>query len=269
MESLTATKIPMDPSDGVSVGDVNYAVTIDLPVGLQSSNANIDDASKTVVYENTGEATDIAVQATADAGVRIMTVLSGPDAARSFDYPVTLPEGTTLQASSDGGAQVVTSDGLAVATFAPAWAKDANGDAVPTHYVISGSTLTQVVEHSGGTAYPVVADPTVTRNCGWVTCTWYISVLKTRSISIELNRTGSTIAGGLTALAPCRVIASPTGPGAVVAGAFCGVAAAIGGPLIQKTFNDARLSNDCATLAVGRRYPLGHVDYSNRYCRWS
>lgn len=41
------------------------------------------------------------------------------------------------------------------------WAFDANGTPVPTHYEVQGSTLVQVVDHTGaGIAYPVVADPT-------------------------------------------------------------------------------------------------------------
>jgi hypothetical protein len=269
LDNLTATKIPTDPSDGVSVGDMEYALTIGLPADAASSNAVVDDASVTAVYEDASTETDIAVQPTSDAGVRIMTVLSGPDAPTRFAYPMSLPEGTTLRATADGGAEVVTVDGLAAATIAPAWAKDANGDALPTYYEIEDSTLTQVVQHDERTAYPVVADPTVTRNCGIITCTWYISVLKTREMSNTMNRTASTIAGGLTAGMACLIISSPSGPGAAVAGAFCTVAAAIGGPLIQRTFNNARLSHDCVTLAVGARAPLGHVDYSNRYCYWS
>ena len=43
----------------------------------------------------------------------------------------------------------------------PAWAKDSNGEAVPTHYVIDGNTIKQVIEFRKDTAFPVVADPTV------------------------------------------------------------------------------------------------------------
>jgi hypothetical protein len=46
-----------------------------------------------------------------------------------------------------------------VATIGAAWAVDANGEAVATHYEIDGTTLTQVVETNAQTAYPVVADP--------------------------------------------------------------------------------------------------------------
>ena len=43
----------------------------------------------------------------------------------------------------------------------PAWAKDAEGKSVPTHYEINGNTITQVVEFDENTAFPVVADPAV------------------------------------------------------------------------------------------------------------
>lgn len=56
---------------------------------------------------------------------------------------------------------VVITDGAGnfAGGVAPAWAKDANGNAIATHYEISGDTLTQVVDHSGTDAYPIVADP--------------------------------------------------------------------------------------------------------------
>ncbi|WP_315636676.1 MULTISPECIES: hypothetical protein [Microbacterium] len=49
--------------------------------------------------------------------------------------------------------------------FFPAWAKDAAGNDVPTHYELAGNTLTQVVEHEELTEgqYPVVADPAYRR----------------------------------------------------------------------------------------------------------
>ncbi|MEJ9209242.1 hypothetical protein [Paenibacillus larvae] len=40
-----------------------------------------------------------------------------------------------------------------------AWAKDANGNDIPTHYEIRGNDLVQKVEFNENTAFPVVADP--------------------------------------------------------------------------------------------------------------
>lgn len=45
------------------------------------------------------------------------------------------------------------------ATIGAAWAVDANGAPVETHYEIEGSSLIQVVNVDADTAYPVVADP--------------------------------------------------------------------------------------------------------------
>lgn len=47
----------------------------------------------------------------------------------------------------------------AVATIAPAWAVDANGEPVGTRYELDGATLTQVVDVTATTAFPVTADP--------------------------------------------------------------------------------------------------------------
>ena len=42
------------------------------------------------------------------------------------------------------------------------WAVDANGNAVPTTYSVSGDTITQTTDLTGVTAFPVVVDPEVT-----------------------------------------------------------------------------------------------------------
>ena len=83
------------------------------------------------------------------------------DADESCAYPLTLPAGHSLVATTDGGAWVVDATGTVKAAFEPAWAKDAAGRSMPTHYSISGNTLTQVVEHGGvaDITSPVVADP--------------------------------------------------------------------------------------------------------------
>lgn len=77
-----------------------------------------------------------------------------------FDYGLSLDPGSTLVIDADGVVEVLDASGAMTAGVAPAWAKDASGADVPTHYEVSGSTLTQVVDHSSpGIAYPVVADP--------------------------------------------------------------------------------------------------------------
>ncbi len=85
-------------------------------------------------------------------------------APREWRFPLTLPEGAVAVLQEDGGVELtVPSDGaeIVVGTIAPPWAKDANGNAVPTSYRLEGSALVQTVGFTTGTAFPVVADPQV------------------------------------------------------------------------------------------------------------
>lgn len=58
-----------------------------------------------------------------------------------------------------------SADGAFLGGLTPPWAKDANGTQLTTRYEVESSStggvvVTQVIEHhSGGAAYPVVADP--------------------------------------------------------------------------------------------------------------
>lgn len=65
-----------------------------------------------------------------------------------------------LDAIAPAATQPVTED-TNIATIDTPWAVDANGNQVPTHYDINGSTLTQVIEPDSNTAFPVTADPSV------------------------------------------------------------------------------------------------------------
>ena len=96
--------------------------------------------------------------ATEDVGMQVLVVIDGPDAPTEYRFGMTVPAGAVLLPSTDGGAVVVDAEGVVVAAVAPAWAVDANGQTVPTHYRIDGTTLVQVIDHHGA-AYPVVGDP--------------------------------------------------------------------------------------------------------------
>ncbi len=94
-----------------------------------------------------------------DAGVQMLTTITSADAPEHLEYDVDLGVGESLRSTEDGAA-VVAADGTVLAVVADAWALDADGDPVATHYEIEGSTLIQVVDHrAAGVAYPVVADP--------------------------------------------------------------------------------------------------------------
>ena len=74
----------------------------------------------------------------------------------SSDEPLTDAEREAVEAVVPAQTQIVT-EVETIATVAPAWAVDANGTNLETHYEVDGNTITQVVETN--TAYPVTADP--------------------------------------------------------------------------------------------------------------
>ena len=111
------------------------------------------------------------------------------------------------------------------------WAKDANGQDVPTHYEIDGTIVTQIVEHKGDdVAYPVVADPKIRcKICGkvWRKARkfggWWISQNVAIADALAENPFEAPLYG-LTVGASGATICSPGGPyasAACGAGGFC------------------------------------------------
>ncbi|WNM26590.1 hypothetical protein RN607_10310 [Demequina capsici] len=117
-----------------------------------------DAGDGAVTFDNNNDTSTVPVVKD-DGSVQVLTTIEGTDAPTRFDYDLTLPAGATLSLDEYGGAYVLAADGVTLVTaVAAAWAEDANGNPIPTHYEVSGSSLTQVVEHrANSTAYPVVA----------------------------------------------------------------------------------------------------------------
>lgn len=138
-----------------------YAMT--LPES-SSSKIRASESGEIVVLPSSEEPdVSYTVSPTEDGNVRVESVIASIDAPEKYAY--TFPGIDRIQV--DDNQEVVwlfTSDdqgneqleGIVEA----AWAKDANGEAVPTYFKADGNVLTQVVQHrSGEFAYPIVADP--------------------------------------------------------------------------------------------------------------
>jgi hypothetical protein len=170
-------ELPEDPSEGLALG----ALTVHLP-GASAAEDAIALSGDTVVYADASPGVTVAAEQF-NGGVRALIVIDSPAAQTRYDFPMSGAQ--TVSLLPDGGVAIVAQDGL-VTIVPPAWAKDAYGASVPTHYEVNGTTITQVVDHVGA-AYPVVADPEYTS--GWVTWTVYFNRTETRDIS-----RGSTLA---------------------------------------------------------------------------
>ncbi|MGO4595580.1 hypothetical protein AB4Z18_17335 [Leifsonia sp. 2TAF2] len=152
--------VPKDPTDGVQLSGAGDApdLRIGLPFAAQATEAIASQKAGVVVYDNNNGSSTVPV-AHADGTVQLNTVIENAQAPKRYDYRIDVPNGASLVQTPGGTVAIVTADGSPLRVFGDAWAKDANGEPVPTHYEVHGATLTQVVAFTEHTAFPVVADP--------------------------------------------------------------------------------------------------------------
>ncbi|WP_329092458.1 MULTISPECIES: hypothetical protein [unclassified Streptosporangium] len=97
---------------------------------------------------------------------RVLTVIKDASAPTEYRFPIVAPEGSTLEVEEDDQTVLIYNEDVYLAEIDAPWAKDANGNPVPTSYRVEGMTLIQTVNHAGA-AYPVVADPALKLQCEW------------------------------------------------------------------------------------------------------
>jgi hypothetical protein len=151
--------VPSDSSTPVSlVSPAGVSIDIALPFAKKESTAEVV-TDGVVSYDNKNNSTT-AVVVKNDGSVQLTSIIENAAAPSAYAYPLDLPQDVRLETQADGGILILDKAGNYIAGISPAWAKDANGAELSTHYLLDGTTLTQVVEHtSTAVAYPVVADP--------------------------------------------------------------------------------------------------------------
>ncbi|MES2171489.1 MAG: hypothetical protein V4479_12335 [Actinomycetota bacterium] len=154
------TSLPMDARKGIAITSPNgLTLGISLPFAATAA-AGRADANGIISYGNTNGSSTVPILK-ADGSTQITTVISGPDAPTRYSYALTLPTGVTLSLDETGSVILRSATGI-VGIIAVPWAKDAKGVQVPTHFELSGNTVTQVIAIGRSTiAYPVVADPSI------------------------------------------------------------------------------------------------------------
>lgn len=158
--SEVKVEIPSDPSDGIAIEQSNTpGIVVGLPNADKANDAAYGELD-IATYDNNDGSTTVPILKP-DGTVQITTVIDGADAPTHYEYPITLPAGGKLIDAGEGYFAALDSEDMPIAMIEPAWALDANGNDVSTHYEIDGDTLIQVVEHQEGDAYPIVADPAV------------------------------------------------------------------------------------------------------------
>ncbi|WP_148272797.1 hypothetical protein [Microbacterium testaceum] len=151
--------IPNDPKAGIVLGTGDAAVAVGLPFSDKADSAAMPSESGVAVYDNNNSSHTVPIIRD-DGGVQITTVIENASAPRKYAYPISLPDGLTLERGVNGDVSATPAGSSIPALYVAApWAKDANGDPVHTHYEVSGNTITQVVDFSEQSSFPIVADP--------------------------------------------------------------------------------------------------------------
>ena len=110
-------------------------------------------------FDNRNGTTSVVITKT-DGSTQVATIIDGYSAPTTFSYRLFLPVGARAVLSQLGTVLLVDSRDEFLGAVAPAWAVDAQGNAVRTRYELNGNYLTQVVDHRTKEAkYPVIADP--------------------------------------------------------------------------------------------------------------
>jgi len=147
------------------------SISMRLPNASSDSPATVESPG-VVSWNNVSGFHTVAILKN-DTSIQMNTVLDGPSSPTSFAYPVDVPDGGSLALEDSGAVDILDRTGDWVGGVISPWATDANGVAVPTHFDLNADTITQVIEPTESTKYPIVADPwfghTLISKVKWVT----------------------------------------------------------------------------------------------------
>ncbi|WP_144433782.1 hypothetical protein [Aeromicrobium erythreum] len=152
----TEVDIPTSGESEIVAAGVGGTVTIDTPA---KGHGHVADDELTRVYSGQLDDSRVAVQPTAD-GVRAAIAIDSADAPERYPFELGGDAERLVLDEQDGSVWVFGNGKEPLGRFESPWAYDAAGRTVPTHYEVSGTTLTQVVEHKAGDfSYGITADP--------------------------------------------------------------------------------------------------------------
>ncbi len=155
----SSVAIPLNTQDQIRVKLTSgYALEVGLPFAGKAERG-FKVVNGVTAFDNQNGSYSSVISKN-DGSLQFVTILTDRRAPTRFAYKISMPTGFKASVRGDGSLSISTADSRFVAGVAPAWAADARGVSVPTHFELSGSTLTQVVDHQNKDfAYPVVADP--------------------------------------------------------------------------------------------------------------
>lgn len=252
----STVSLPTESAEAITFSHEDGA---SLSVGLPSNADFVVDTSaelgdKTVVTAQYMTADDASRPAGLPSA-RAVLVIPNADAPSTYDFDIQVPEGTEAEYRTDGGITLVrpaaTQQGepqadTVIADINAPWAVDANGIEIPTSYSFDGATLTQTIDLSAVTAFPVVADPKVDWMGYFVRLTY--SKAETRNMRDQGIIIGAIVGAGATIAAA----AGPAAP-AIIAAVYAASTVAVG--VIAATASNAVGDGKCLQLDIPSMYP--------------
>lgn len=242
--------IPTDPSAGVKLtsddSPLGGGLAVSLPSELNLASAQVA-GDGTVLYPAVDGGASAAVQLLDDGTTRIQTVV--PDAQAQHQFSYRFGDGVIPVVNVDGSVALTVNepDGLTVkiGSVAAPWASDANGNPVSTSFRVIGATLVQTIATNESTAYPVVADPSV--SFGWGV---YIHYNRTEVHRDVTGLIGAVNSKGKYAAVFCALIPN------VAAGAACALFSYDTFQSIYNTFVTADSQGTCAFVHLVGAFPV-------------
>lgn len=257
----TSVTVPTQPTGQVTVSDTGSGVpqgstvSTGLPFASIAGNAHVE-ANGIVSYDNGNGTTTVPI-VKADGSVSLTTVIAASTSASSFSYPLNLQPGQTAAVDDGGGVDIADASGTSVGYISPAWALDANGLPVSSHFELSGTTVTQVVDLSSpNIVYPVVADPLITAGF-WNAPNGAGAYLNLYGYQMKAIAVIALSAAAAANIAACAVAKLPAAI-ATIAKVICYLAGSAALKAIVKSIQSAWTSSRYASMSCYQTKILGN-----------
>ncbi|MFY1688070.1 hypothetical protein [Plantactinospora sp. WMMB782] len=231
--------LPTDASAPVRINSSDLSVSMELP-DVGASRADRAANGNTV---RDGDDVDLVLRNAMDAA-QVITVLESASAPTSYTYRFS---GAELLPLEDGRIGILPSNSRdsvikGAAVIDAPWAVDATGKRLATSYSIDGEYLTQHIT-TAGAVFPVVADPSISRESWWPLT--FVVTLNPADQRIIISSGGAAVGAAVGAL-----MCSAGG----LAAAACAAAGALIVTAVAESFKEYGVKEGCNWRA---RWVLG------------
>jgi sugar lactone lactonase YvrE len=151
---LVPAELPAELGEGVSLASGSMHLSFDDAVPNRAPSVLDEDVA---FYPNAAQDADLMIAPT-PRGIETFMQLRTPEAPRTQEINLDLPEGAVLRKTEQGGAEAEL-NGRTLLEVSPPTAIDASGAQVPMTLSVSGNSVELEVSPPADATYPILADP--------------------------------------------------------------------------------------------------------------